>query len=103
VQAALLERALDLFRSNQRTRRIVHCDVSCVAIDTIQPSSNGILPALATGHNRANSFETGIGSDFSNFIVPLFTRDHDDFAYGTRALECTNCVSDHWFASNYGK
>jgi hypothetical protein len=35
--------------------------------------------------------------------MPLFTRDYDDFAYGLRAVERADCVSDHWFPRDYGK
>ena len=35
--------------------------------------------------------------------MPFFTRHDYDFAYGSRALERADCVSDHWFARDYGK
>jgi hypothetical protein len=81
----------------------MHSDVLCVAIDAIQASPNGILPAFTAGDNSADFFEPCIGSDFSNFIMPLFTRGDDDFGYGLRALERVDGVSDNWFAGNYGK
>src|SRR5262245_17565043 len=99
----MLKRAFDLLRSNQRARRIVHGDIFRVAIDAIQASPNGILPTFTTWDNRADFFESCTGSDFSNFIMPLFTRDDDDFAYGLRALKRADCVSDHRFARDHGK
>jgi hypothetical protein len=74
-----------------------------VAIDAIEASSNGILPAFTAGDNRADFFEPRTGSDFPNFIMPLFTRDDDDFTYALRTLECANCVSDHRFPRDHGE
>jgi hypothetical protein len=57
MDAALLERAFDLFRSNQRARRVVHCDIFRLVIDAIQASPNGILSTFAAGDNRADFLE----------------------------------------------
>jgi hypothetical protein len=103
MDAALLERAFDLFRSNQRARRVVHGDVFRVAIDAIQSSPNGILSTFAAGDNRADFFEPCTRSDFSDSIMPLFTRHDYDFAYGNRALKRADRVSDHRFAGDWGK
>jgi hypothetical protein len=103
MEAALLERALDLLEGNQGARRVVHSDIFRVAIDAIQASAYRILPAFAAGDNRADFFEACTGSDFFNFIMPFFTRHDYNFAYRVRALECADCVSDNWFARYYGK
>jgi hypothetical protein len=103
MDAALLKSAFDLLRSNQRARRVVHGDIFRVAIDAIQASANGILPAFAAGDNRPDFFEPCTGSDFSNFIMPFFTCHDYDFAYGSRVIECADCMGDYWFARDYGK
>jgi hypothetical protein len=72
-------------------------------IDAIQASPDGILPTFASGDNRAHFFESCTGSDFSDFIMPFFTRHDYDFAYGSRAFERADWMSDHWFARDYGK
>jgi len=81
----------------------VHTDVLRTAIEAIQASPNGILPTFPTPDNRANFFEPCTGNKFCNFIMPSFTRHNDDFAYRNRAFERADCVSDYWFAGNYGK
>jgi hypothetical protein len=101
--AALLERAFDLLRRNQRARRVVHTDVLRTVIDAIQASPNGILPTFPTPDNRADFFEPCTANEFCNFIMLLFTRHNHDFAYRSRALERADCVSDYWFSGNYGK
>jgi hypothetical protein len=103
VNTALLERAFDLLRSNQRARRVVHGNIFRVVIDAIQASPNGILPTFAAGDNRQDFFEPPVSTDFSDFIMPVFTRHDYDFVYGSRALERADWVSDHWFAGNYSK
>src|SRR6478735_2108370 len=103
MDAALLEGAFDLSRSNQRTRRVVHGDIFRVAIDATQASPNGILSTFAAGDNRVNLFESCTRSDFFDFIMPLFTRHDYDFANGSRALKRADCVGDHRFARDYGK
>ena len=57
MDVALLERAFDLFRSNQRPRRVVHGDIFRIAVDAIQASPYGILSTFAAGDNRADFFE----------------------------------------------
>src|SRR5262245_49112013 len=103
MDAALLKRAFDLLRSNQRARRVVHCDVIGVSIDSIQASPNRILPTFTAGHDRANFFEPCTGRDSSNFIVPLFTRNEDNFVDTISAFERADCVTDNWFARDYSK
>ena len=69
--------------------------------DPSQPERNP-----ADVHRRGQSrgfFEPCTGIDFPDFIMPFFTRNDDDVAYGLRALERADCVSDNWFARNYGK
>ena len=46
MDTALLEHTLDLFRSDQRPRRIVHSNIFRFAINPIQTGSNRILPAF---------------------------------------------------------
>jgi hypothetical protein len=103
VNAALCKRAFDLLRSNQRARRVVHTDIFRVVANPIQTSPNGILPKFTARENRADFFEPCVGSDFSNLIMPLFTRDEDDFAHAIGVLKRADCVGDHWFVRDYGK
>ena len=58
----------------------MHGDIFRVAIDAIQASPNGILPTFAAGDNRPDLFEPFVANDFSDFIMPIFTRHDDDFA-----------------------
>jgi hypothetical protein len=81
----------------------VHSNIFRVAIDAIQASPDGILPTFAAGDNRQDFFEPPVSTDFSDFIMPVFTRYDYDFAYGSRVLERTDGVSDHWFAPDYSK
>ena len=103
MNSALLKRAFDLFRRNQRARRIVHGDVFRFGIDPIQASPNRILSAFTAGDDRAHLLKARIATDFSDFIMPFFSRHDYDFAGGRRVLERTDCVSDHWFARDCGK
>src|SRR4030095_5414041 len=103
MDATLIERALDLFRSNQRARRIVHGDIFRFAINLIQTGTNGILPAFAAGDDRPDFFKAGVATDFSNFIMSFFTRHDYDLAYRRCMLERANCMSDHRLPSDYGK
>src|SRR6476469_2107368 len=103
MDAALFERAFNVFRSYQRARRVMNSHIFRVAIDPTQASPNIILPTFAAGNNRADFFESCTGSDFSDFIVPLFTRHNYDFANGYSTFKRTDCVSDHWFARDRGK
>src|SRR5215469_7226965 len=103
MDAAQLKRALDLFRSNQWPRRIVHGDIVRVAINLIQTRTNRILPAFAAGHDGPHFFEAGSATDFSDFIMSFLTPYDYDFAYRTCMLERTNCMSDHRFASDYSE
>jgi hypothetical protein len=75
----------------------------CVAIDTIQASPNGILPAFTAGDDRPNFLEPRVATDLSNFMMPFFTRHDYDFGYRSRALERADCMSDHRFTRDYGK
>jgi hypothetical protein len=81
----------------------VHGDIFRVAIDATQASPNGILSTFAAGDNREDFFEPPVSTDFSDFIMPVFTRHDYDFAYGSCVLERADCVSDYWFARDYGK
>jgi hypothetical protein len=72
-------------------------------MDTIQPSSNGILPTFTAWDNRADFFEPRTGTNFSNFIMPLLTRHDYNFAYRSRPLERADGVSEDWFVRNYRK
>jgi hypothetical protein len=100
VNTALRDREFDLLASNQWARRVVHGDIFRVAIDSIQASANGILPTFAARDNRPDLSESRAGSDFLEFIMPLFARNNDDFAYGLRAFERADCMSNHGFVSN---
>ena len=57
MDAALLERAFDLFRSNQRARRIVNGDIFCDVIDATQARPNRILSTFTDRDDRADFFE----------------------------------------------
>src|SRR5712672_4392148 len=103
MDAALLERAFDLLRSNQRARRVVHGDIFRVVIDAIQASPDGILATFTAGDNRQDFFEPPVSTDFSDFIMPVFRRHDYDFAYGSCVLERADWVSDHWFARDHSK
>src|SRR5262245_28370376 len=103
MDAALLKRALDLFRRNQRPRRIVHGDIVRVAINLIQPGTNRILPAFAARYDRPHFLEAASASDCSDFFMSFLTRHDYDLAYRTCILERTNCMSDHRFARDYGE
>src|SRR5262245_21057780 len=103
MDAAPRERSFNLLRHNQRTRRVVHGNVFRFAIDAIQAGPNGILPAFAAGDDCADFFEPCSRRDFSDFAMTLFTRHDEDFAYRSRALERTNCVSDNWLTGDDGK
>jgi hypothetical protein len=100
MDAALFECALDLLRSNQRPRRVVHGDVSSVTLNAIQSSPNRILPTLPTANNGPDFSKSSGGTDFSDFIMRLFTRHNDDFADRNRALKRADCVSDDGFSRN---
>jgi hypothetical protein len=103
MNAALLESPFDFLWINQRAGRVVHGDIFRLAIDMIQASPNGILPAFATGNNRADFFEPCAGHDFPDFIMTLFTRHDYDFTDGSRALKGAHRVSNHRFARDCGK
>ena len=45
----------------------------------IQASANGILTTFAAGNDRPNFFEILIANDFFDFIMPIFTRNDNDF------------------------
>jgi hypothetical protein len=81
----------------------VHGNIFRVVIDAIQASPNGILPTFAAGDNRQDFFEPPVSTDFSDFIMPVFTRHDYDFAYGSCVLERADYVSDHGFAGDYSK
>ena len=81
----------------------MHGDIFRFAIDPIQAGPNGILPAFAARDNRADFFEPHVATDFPDLIMSFFTRYDNNFADGIRALERTDCASDHRFTRDYGK
>src|SRR5205823_4483332 len=72
VNAGLLEDSLDLLRSNQRPRGVVHRDVSCSCIQIFHASADGILTVFATRNDRPNLFEIFIANDRFDFSVRQF-------------------------------
>ena len=103
MDAALFEDAVNLLRSNQRPRGIVHRDVSYNGFQMIQTSAHGILPALSAWNNRLNLFKIFIANDRFDFIVSIFPGDDDDCVYGAGTLKCADRVRDHRFAGNRRK
>jgi hypothetical protein len=103
VDAALFEDAIDLLRSNQRPRGIVHRDVSHNGFQMIQTSAHGILPALSARNNRLNLFEIFIANDRFDFIVSIFPGHHNNSIDRAGALKCAYRVRDNWFAGNRRK
>src|SRR5215211_9191508 len=81
----------------------MHGDIFRVLINAIQASPNGILATFTAGDNRQDFFESHVSTDFPDFVMPVFTCHDYNFAYRSRTFERADCVSDHWFARDYGK
>src|SRR5262249_4922174 len=95
---ALLKHTLDLFRSNQRTRGIMHRDIFCERVEMIQTGAYGILPVFATGDDRPNLLKIFIANDRFDFIVSILTSDDDDSIGTFGVLKCAYRVRDDWCA-----
>src|SRR4030095_8970127 len=85
---ALLEDQFDLFRDDQRARRIMNGIIPGSRIELTQAGPNGILTMCATGNDRLNFFEIFIANDGFDFSVSIFTRDQNNFIDTAGTLKC---------------
>jgi hypothetical protein len=100
---ALLEDALNLFRGDQRARRIMDSDIFRVGTKAIQTGAHGILTMFATRNNRVDFFEIFIADDLFDFTMSIFASHNDDFINGSGALERQNRMRDRRFPGNCHK
>jgi hypothetical protein len=103
VYPALLEDALDLFHSDQRSRCIMHSDIFCSRVEMIQTGPDGILAMFATWNDRLNLFEFFIAGDLFYFSQSIFTCDYNDPADAPGALKCAYGMGDDRLAGNRRK
>src|SRR5581483_10439584 len=100
VNLALLENPLDLSGRDQRTRSVVHSDVSLVLANLRQARSHGILSARAPGNYRPHLFEMFITNDRCDFGASICAADDDDFIDTASPFKGADCVRNHGLPAN---
>src|SRR5437667_10895519 len=96
--ATLLEDALDLLRSNQRTRGIMHSNIFCVGAQARQTSAHGILPMFAANNDGSDLLKASITCNLSDFGMSIFADDDHEVAARTCLLERADDTYNHSLA-----